>query len=65
MSLPEVVYVYEDEGSDGDKYLVASRDPGDQEEGIVGVYLLEETLKIRHETQVQRKGTKKWFPPTK
>jgi hypothetical protein len=60
MALPKVLYVYE--MKDGDiPYYAASRVPGEQGEGIVGVYRLEDTLYVRHALELKRKGTKTWF----
>ena len=61
MSLPRVLYIFEDKDRDGTTYLVASRKPGDQDEGLVGVYDLRETLHVRHPLEFRRLGTKQWF----
>ena len=62
MSLPKVIYVYEDQERNGVKFLVASTDAKEQDNGIVGVYDLRETLHIRHQAQFRRSKTKTWFP---
>ena len=61
MSLPKVVYVFEQSDNDGEKYLVASTDTHEQNEGIIGVYDLRETLHVRHKPQFRRQKTKSWF----
>ena len=61
MVLPRVVYVYENKESDGTSYLIASIDPDDQDEGLVGVYDLREILHVRHKTQFRRAKNKLWF----
>ena len=61
MSLPNIVYVYEEQDTTGEKYLIASRDSHDQQEGIVGVYELVEKLHVRHKPQFRKVNTKKWF----
>jgi hypothetical protein len=61
MALSKVIYVYEDKDNDGSTYLVASLAPGDQDEGLVGVYDLRETLFVRHPLEFRRPGTKQWF----
>ena len=61
MSLPKVVYVYEDEGNDGVKFLVVTTDSHEQSEGVVGVYELREKLSVRQKPQFRRAGTKTWF----
>ena len=60
MSLPKFVYIYED-GDKDERYLVASTNPGDQDEGLIGVYDLRETLHVRHPLEFRRPGTKQWF----
>ena len=60
MALPKIVYIYEELDRDS-KYLVASIDPSEQQEGIVGVYELRETLQVRHKVQFCRPKTKTWF----
>jgi len=60
MALPKIIYVYED-SDDGEKFLVASKDSHEQTEGIVGVYVLRESLQIRHKPQFRRPNTKTWF----
>ena len=61
MSLPRVVYVYRDQDTNGSSYLVASTSPDDQDEGVVGVYDLRETLHVRHRAEFKRHRTKTWF----
>ena len=61
MALPTVIYIYEDEERDGSKYFVASKDPGEQTEGLIGVYRLEESLHVRHPLEFRRPGTNQWF----
>lgn len=61
MALPKMIYVFEDKNRDGSTYLVASKEPGDQDEGLVGVYDLRETLHVRHPLEFRRPGTKQWF----
>lgn len=61
MSLPRRVYVYEDKGSDGVSYLVATKDSHEQMEGMVGIYELVDELHVRHKPQFRRKGTRQWF----
>lgn len=61
MALPKIVYIYEDAANDGSKFLVASQMPDEQNEGIVGVYELRETLHVRHQPQFRRPKTKTWF----
>ena len=60
--LPKLVYVHEEKDTDGTVYLVASLSPGDQDEGLVGVYDLRESLHVRHILEFRRSGTKQWFP---
>lgn len=61
MALPKTVYVYEETENSGEKYLLASKEPDDQNTGIVGVYDLRETLFVRHKAQFRRPKTKAWF----
>lgn len=61
MSLPKFIYVYEDRGSDGKSYFVATTDPGENSEGQIGVYDLREVLNVRHKLQFRRSKTKTWF----
>jgi hypothetical protein len=64
MKLPKILYAYEDK--DGDvSYYVASVDPGDQDQGIIGVYTLTDTLHVRHSLEMRRQGTKTWFKNNK
>ena len=60
MKLPNVLYVYVD-GVGDEQYFVATRDVGEKEEGLIGVYALRETLHVRHPTELRRPGTKTWF----
>ena len=64
MALPKVVYVYEDVCSSGQKYLVATREPDEEHNGLVGIYRLEEKLEVRHQVQFRRSGQKNWFMET-
>ena len=59
--LPKLLYVFEDEGSDGSKFLIATTDPGERAEGPIGVYDLREILQVRHKLQFKRPGSKAWF----
>lgn len=61
MSLPKLIYVYEEKDTDGNTYLVASQDSHEQTEGIVGIYDLREKLHVRHKPQFRRPNTKQWF----
>lgn len=61
MALPKIVYIYEEEDSDGTKYLVASTNSHEQIEGVIGVYKLQETLYVRCKPQFRRAKTKTWF----
>ena len=61
MSLPNILYVYEDTNTNGETYLVATTDPGEQTEGLIGVYALREKLHVRHQLQFRRPRTKQWF----
>lgn len=61
MSLPKVVYIYEEKDREGNVYLIASRDSHEQSEGLVGVYALQEKLYVRTKPQFKKFGTKKWF----
>ena len=65
MSLPRVVYIYEDKDTDDTCYLVASRQSGELDKGLIGVYDLRETLHVRHPLEYRRHGTKQWFKAAK
>jgi hypothetical protein len=61
MSLPKLLYVFEEKETNGAPYFVASTDSHEQTEGLVGVYDLRETLQVRHKPQFRRPKTKQWF----
>ena len=63
MTLPRVLYVYEEDDGDGDKYLMVSRSPLEQEneKEPVGIYDLREKIYVRRKSQVRRDNTKTWF----
>lgn len=62
MSLPKLMYVYEEIDTDGASYYVADTDSHAQQEGVVGIYELRETVEVRHKGQFRRgKGkSAKW-----
>ena len=62
MSMPKVVYIYEEQSGD-DKYLVAMADPTEISEtqvGAIGVYDFRESLHVRSQTQFRRPKSKEW-----
>lgn len=61
MALPRVIYVSFGKELGGEKYLIASTQPDDLDEGIIGVYELYESLHMRHKTQFRRPKSKQWF----
>ena len=62
MAFPKVLYVYEEKESNGGaSYFVASTDSHEQTDGLVGVYVLSETLHVRNKPQFRRPKTKQWF----
>ena len=65
MALPKFIYVYEDQDNDSNKYFVATTDPGERDNGLVGIYDLREILEVRHKLQFKKRGTKNWFDSTK
>ena len=60
MSLPNVLYIYED-GDKDERYFVATRDASEKDEGLIGIYDLREILHVRHPTEFRRPKTKTWF----
>ena len=59
MALPKFVYIYEEQSGD-DKDLVASTQPDELSEGLIGVYDLRETLHVRSQTQFRKPRSKEW-----
>lgn len=61
MALPKLIYVYEEKDDSGTSYFVATTDPDDLTEGLIGVYDLREVLSVRHKLQFRRAKTKSWI----
>ena len=59
MSLPKLLYVYEETYPDDVSDYVASVDPHEQKEGLVGLYELRKIVEVRHKKQF-REGEGKW-----
>ena len=60
MSLPKLLYVYEETGTDDVSYYVASVDPHEQNEGLVGLYDLRNIVEVRHKEQFRERKRGKW-----
>ena len=61
MSLPKLLYVYEEEGTEGVSYFFASADPFEQNEGLVGIYDLRSIVEVRHKEQFREGKKGKWI----
>ena len=58
--LPKTIYVRRDDDN-GARYLIADEHLDDMESGTVGIYELQDTVKVRRQTQFKR-GRSDWKP---
>jgi hypothetical protein len=60
MAFPKKVYIYEQADNDGSKYLVACHSPQEwDEDGLMGIYHLHETIRTKHSIEVSPVQVKK------